>query len=390
MGKSSFEVKIRPEILEYAIDVSGYSKEFLAEKIKKKKKSFTLDYLKGILSGENHPLFSDLEKMDHFLKRGLPFFFLEFIPEEEKKLEYRKKDSTKGLEPKTEVTLREFNYLREEIKYFLDVEGTPIHRRIKEFSIFNNPLKVAEEFRNLFDYSRENFEKASPKEVFDYLREKIEELGAFVFKNYYQTEFLDDNLRGCIFLGNDLPPLILINSNDNKNAEIFSLLHEFAHFLLNKEEVDTIELTGDIQNKVEVWCNEFAFSFLISYEDSREEEFEKKNKDLLIAPDNLKNLSEKYKTSKFALMFHFFRRNIISLNEFNEFKSMYKYKEKREEKKSGGGDYYATIRDKFSKKFVDLIYNSYKKGSISQNEAFNYLKVRDKSRLDYIAREADK
>ena len=47
--------------------------------------------------------------------------------------------------------------------------------------------------------------------------------------------------------------------------EIFTLAHELGHYLLNEEEVESLDFAdmyGNSGNKVENWCNEFAFYFL--------------------------------------------------------------------------------------------------------------------------------
>ena len=205
-----------------------------------------------------------------------------------------------------------------------------------------------------------------------------------MFKNYPNSEKLDDNLRGCIFLENSLPPLILINSNDNKYAEIFTLLHEFAHYLLDKEELDTNDISDDFDNPIEVWCNEFAYSFLINLDIERKESFNKENVNYLLEPETLKSLSDKYKVSKAALMYRFLIKNIISLDTYKSFKRNYSYKKRSKSSKGRGGNYYYTIRDKLSKNYISLVDRSYRSDTISRLEAFNYLKVKDSSKFEFI------
>jgi hypothetical protein len=84
-------------------------------------------------------------------------------------------------------------------------------------------------------------------------------------------------------------------------------------------------------------------------------------------------------------MYRFLLKKIITLDEYYEFKSgfIYKSKNNKETKKnSSGGNYYATRKDKFSKKFISLISSSYKNETISMNEAFNYLGVKDSNRFE--------
>ena len=61
------------------------------------------------------------------------------------------------------------------------------------------------------------------------------------------------------------PYLIVVNKNSyNRKREIFTLLHEFAHFLLNIKEIDLeILTTSKSINDVEKWCHDFSYYFLI-------------------------------------------------------------------------------------------------------------------------------
>ena len=50
------------------------------------------------------------------------------------------------------------------------------------------------------------------------------------------------------------------------NREIFTLIHELGHYLLNEEEVEEVQYTNSLNSRlsrIEYWCNSFAFAFLI-------------------------------------------------------------------------------------------------------------------------------
>ena len=376
---SNFEVSINPEIFKYAIDISGYTDEEIIKKVDTKK--FTKNYLEKLSSGAEKPKLIELKKIDSLLKRGIPFYFLDETPYEAKLLKYRKKFPKLGLDPKTLVTLRDFNFLREEIKFMIEENELDYTRKLRVFSLKENAETVACHFRKLFELDKLNVSKLKEEEFFDFLRTKIESY-VYVFRNYPNTEKLNGNLRGCIFLDDELPALILINSNDNKKAEIFTLLHEFAHYLLNKEEVDANKLVEDFDNKAERWCNEFAYKVLITEESEIKEKFTKDNP-VLLTKENLENISNKYKVSKLAFMYRFFVLKIIDSDKYNNFKKKNPYK-KSEKKKEKGGNYYATIRSKLSRKFISLVVRSHKNNIISDIEAFKYLKVSNFDRFEFM------
>lgn len=58
---------------------------------------------------------------------------------------------------------------------------------------------------------------------------------------------------------------VLRSSQDYFKREIFTLAHELGHYLLNQEEVESIDYDQPAlapTSKIETWCNNFAFAFL--------------------------------------------------------------------------------------------------------------------------------
>lgn len=64
-------------------------------------------------------------------------------------------------------------------------------------------------------------------------RQYLENEGIFVF----QIIMPKDEIRGFSLIRENYPPAIIINSKDSPNGRIFTLFHEYGHFLLNKSGV---------------------------------------------------------------------------------------------------------------------------------------------------------
>ena len=62
------------------------------------------------------------------------------------------------------------------------------------------------------------------------------------------------------------PNVIVLKRNQNAfNREIFTLLHELGHYLLNEEEIEQVDVLNTVNSnlsEVERWCNDFAYYFL--------------------------------------------------------------------------------------------------------------------------------
>ncbi|HNZ61151.1 MAG TPA: ImmA/IrrE family metallo-endopeptidase [Methanofastidiosum sp.] len=379
MGES-FTIEINPKTLAYAIDNSGYTLEELADSIKSrsKVKYFNIEYLTDITKGKISPKYTDLKKIDSFLKRGVPYYFLNNPPKDRVFVKFRNKYPNFKLSPGLEIKLRKYELLREDIKDLCNLENIPFERTVPIYTLNDSPVEVAHEFRNLFNFDEIDIDNLESKDVFKTIRERIEDKLVFVFKD--DLEYL----RGCIFIGNNLPTLILVNSTEDKNGEIFTLLHEFAHFLLDNEEIDVDISKYENDPNIERWCNSFSYHFMMKDENESKEKFLYKNKEELLDSYYLTHLSNKYKISKLAFVYRFYLLDLISSEDYNDYKKRSPYKHKRTANKSGGGNYYLTLKTRLSNKFTSLVYRNYVTGNISTYEAFNYLQVKDHSRMNQL------
>lgn len=109
-----------------------------------------------------------------------------------------------------------------------------------------------------------------PKKIFskdrDFLKELIKNLadaGIIVFE-YLEAPNKKEkaNIDG-FFLR---PNFIVLKRYSYYKREIFTLLHELGHYLLDKEEVESLDvmtLDYGTMSKIERWCNDFAYYFLV-------------------------------------------------------------------------------------------------------------------------------
>jgi Zn-dependent peptidase ImmA (M78 family) len=145
--------------------------------------------------------------------------------------------------------------------------------RPRTYSTKDDARVVAEDYRKKFFEMEQRLlaQKKIAKTVKEFDRLKnyvriIEEFNVFVFEfveNWNKKE--KTNFNGFFMT----PNFIILKRQKYYRREIFTLLHEFAHFLLNIEEIDELnesKLAGE-QSTIERWCNEFAYYFLAGEHD---------------------------------------------------------------------------------------------------------------------------
>jgi len=369
----NFRVKVNPAVLRWAIDRSGYDIEgFFGSIIERfPTKYFTKEYFLDIIEGRSDPKLSDIKKFDTFLKRGIPFYFISFIPDERILTEFRMSNQVK-FSPEAELKLRRFHELRGELKVLMTEHYGGFERTLDIFNLNDDPLIVSKHLRDILKYDPNEWTSNTSKDVFEHLRRRIEDLNVFVFK-----DDLVEGIRGCIFLGGDLPPLILIKTNDDKNGEIFTLIHEFSHYLLNDENVLFID---DGDNRIEKWCDHVTSLILMNSDEEVKEGIDVSNRDELLNKDRVNELSRTYKMSKNAIMLRYLKNGIITENIYKSFLEA-NFKQ-GSTPISGGGNYHYTNRDRLSRKFISLVHKSYTEGYISLHDTMKYLRIKDNSRIE--------
>ncbi len=388
MGKKQdWCVDVEPAILEWAVSTSGYTKEEVA----RKKLNITLESFEKWFTKDLTPTFRQLEELAKAVKRPVAVFFLP-APPQEKPLpkDYRllaeKKDH---LERKTLLAIRMARKLQRLGKELSENLNAKLETGVVRAAIADDPEQIAEKVRLDFSFTEDLFEKLKkPKELFDLLRDSIEEKNILVF----QTSMPLDDARGFSLVDDD-PAVIVVNSKDQLEARSFTLAHELGHVILNESGIDLPEnsLCAVSTPAIEKWCNDFAAAVLLP-ESIAKKEFEA-FKNTLIQTSTLNGLARKHKLSKHMLLYNMRKLGFISKTQYDSVLDRYKpaeTKEKGQKKKGGFGQ--ASDRkciNEKGQKFVSLVAHNVEKGLITRSEALDYLSIKSKS-LDKVVGRAKK
>lgn len=360
-------IKVNKEIYRWAIKESRKSFEEIEDRF---------ENIGAWMSQDILPTFRQVEELANFLKVPLGYMFLdnppktdiiesEFrtvgnkIPEISKEL----KDTLYNVGRKRDWLSdyrREKGWERLIPEDLLDLEEKDI------YSI----CIIAKEHLDIDEFWYKEY--SDTRVAFNYLREKLETSGITVMQSGVvgsnnNRKLNIDEFRGFL-LYDDIAPIIFINSNDSMNGKIFTLIHEYIHFLLQK---DDIFIEEDIvsENKNEQFINRITAEFLIPKDHI--EELWDYNVDI---NKQIQDLSKRFHVSIVALAIKLKDMNKINQETVNETKkyteAMWENNNKRT---GGGGDYYNTTRSRLGNSFLSTVIQSSESGDISYTDAFKLL-----------------
>lgn len=252
------KIKIEKEVLSWARNSIGFSLEEASRKT-----TIPANNLEKWEKESSEIYLSDIKKIARKYKRQLSFFFLPSAPKEKPiPSDFRTLDSVKqdDISEKIRLAIRRAQANRKIIsEFFLDEYKLKINKPI---TLTENATEVGKKFRTLFNIKTEDqFSLKDEKKALAFWISKIEENGIPVF----QMD-LDEKFKGFCLRENDLPPVIVVNSKDARNAKVFTIMHEFCHLFINQFEIDQqVQQSGEKRAHmvIEAFANEFAGSFLV-------------------------------------------------------------------------------------------------------------------------------
>ncbi len=265
-------VTVNPSRLKFLLEQYGLSHSDFLNLINANRKNaiLTAESLTAILANKQPILLNHLAAIDKIFEKGISWYLsLHELPEKKKmSIFFRKESFNSQLDFKSKKTIDEFETKKKEIALLCQYINFEPKRILATFSIKNDPKTTSTQVRRIV-FERQNILKSQklikdPESDVQYLKNLIKVLESF---NIFIFEFIENwNVkRPAIFNGFFMHPnFIAIKNQRYTRREIFTLVHEFAHYLLNIEEIDEpIDAAQDNASAIENWCNDFTYYFLI-------------------------------------------------------------------------------------------------------------------------------
>ena len=405
LNNKNLEFVINPKRLNYLLDLFKLSKDSFLDLLKGDNKNpvLTLDELNEILENNKKVKINVLKKIDNIFEKGITWYISKRdLPEKDKlSIFFRKDKFNAELNIGSIRLIEEFERKKIEIENYCSSISFKAERKLKKYNLNDDVKKVAQEIRKEFNLVEEKLKKSkslkSSKSDRDYLENLIriiEEFNIFVFEfiDYKKKEELVANFNG-FFMGPNL--LVIKRQQEYLKREIFTLMHEFAHYLLEKEEIDDVvgESYANNMDDVEKWCNDFSYFFLAGEYDDKLKQLSEANTHNDFHKDIINTITEQTHLSNFALYTRLRINNQISQQSYNQIHSeiiekIYQEKqklkfqrdlEKEQAEKEGKTLHFGQKVAIESKLFKELVRINYFEGNINQNRVMESLGVKNKS-----------
>lgn len=371
-------VGVQPSVIRWARESMGLSVEDVAHKLKKSSDEVAAWELEGGAS----PSYTQLETLAYkVFKRPLAVFFLPAPPDEIPPVrEFRTLPDTdlQTLHADTFVQVRKAHAYQLTLKEIFE-GSNPSDSQIWKDAPLDMHLSIQSQalsVRSALGISLEDqLTWRSDELALKRWREALEVQGIFVFK----APFKQKDISGFCLLDADFP-LIYLNNSTTKTRQIFSLLHELAHLLLNVSGISKFEASymGRLpiaERKIEQFCNRIAAEILIPSADFIEQiaEFPERaesTEDHLYA-----NLASRYGVSRETVL-----RRLLDMGRVSQ--AFYEQKAKfwASQKKAGtGGDWYASQNTYLSERFAREVIGRHYRNQISVEQASDFLGIKAKN-----------
>ena len=358
----AFHVPVKPELITWAIERSGKDQFHLERNFPK---------LQTWLDGTGEPTFKQLERFAHTTYTSVAHLISDRPPEENLPIPDFRTIANRQV-PGPSANLLDTIYIcqQRQVWYqeYLQIEGAPELAFPGSVSIRDSVESVAGKISREISFNVAERARLNTGEIaLNQFITQVEECGVLVMRSGIVGNNTRRTLDVAEFRGFALvdrhAPLIFINGNDAKAAQMFTLAHELAHIWLGETGLSNAQLRGNEQTRAEQWCNAVAAELLVPINDLK----------AVLIPDEpldttLKRLSRQFKVSALVLLRRLLDAKILTRAQFSEH---FNQEASRFERKvpGGGGDFYRIQLRRISPVFARAIIASALEGRTSFRDA---------------------
>lgn len=335
-----------------------------------------------------------LKRIDKIFNKGLSYYLDPSPPLQSKdsSIFFRKEKFGTDLNLASKKIVNQFEELKLSLSGLAKLSDLKMDRALTIYTINQDPKAVAKEARkSLFPKF-----KTDSKKFLEALIAKFAESNILVFEFVEHPSLKQkSNIDGFYLQPN---VIVLRRNQDYFKREIFTLAHELGHYLLNQEEVESMDYdqlaSGKNISKVENWCNNFAFAFLAGNELSTLDSLPEIDESNDYSFGEIKAISDKTHLSFTAILTYLVRTKKMSGGIYYRMKSNQEddiqakkdaEKKKRElEKEMGKKSIVSPAKPIQSPLFVSAVQTAFYDGVINEYELCKTLHLKPEQLEKYL------
>ena len=311
-------VPIKPELLKWARERTGMDLTSCA-KVRELKKVPAWE------SGEVRPTLNELENFAEKVHVPIGYLFLSEPPVEKLPIpDYRTVSGGAVTRPSPDLldTIYTCQERQDWYRSYLESGALGNAQRLPFVGSADTNCsveEVVERMRLVLNFSAHRTSGKADR-VFSILRQRAEDVGILVMVNKYVKNRTSRQLKVSEFRGFALvdswAPLVFVNADDAKVAQLFTLSHELAHIWLGQSALSNSkgERLSFGKRRDEVWCNRVAAEFLVPVNDLRQRFTRLGGRESLEAA--LPQLCKGYKVSGKVVLLRLLHSRLIEKTEF--------------------------------------------------------------------------
>ena len=335
------------------------------------------------IRGEGRPTYKQLEALAKATYTPFGYFFLSEPPEESIPIpDLRTIGNRFATNPS--LDLLETVYLCQQrqswFRDFMQSTGEKPLPFVGSASLKTNVKDAARDIGQVLCFNlKERSDMATWTEALRHFGQQADSLGIMVMVSGIvgsnTRRSLDPQEFRGFALADPLAPLVFVNGNDSKAAQMFTMAHELAHIWLGETALSDLGAETMPSHEVEAWCNEVAGELLVPAIDLK-----KSLTNVGSLSNELYFLARKFKVSTLVVL-----RRLYDIGQLTSSELWRTYSEEKNrlpKKTSGkGGDFYRTLSVRVGRRFARALIASTFEGNTSFTETFRLLGVRKMATL---------
>ena len=256
----AMNVELNIDRLRYLLSLYGMKEDDLLDVLNKdRKRKITA---KQVFTGSIE--FSLLKKIDELFGKGFPFYVDPTPIEASANMSvfFRKKTFSEQLNFTAKKVVNDFESLKNYLASLDSLSGVSTKVNIPHCTQRTHPRVAALRLRSLI-YPNRQIKENDDKGFLKALISNLADVGVLVFEYLENPQKKEKANIDGFFLR---PNFIVLKRYSYYKREIFTLIHELGHCVLDKEEVESLNVTSlnyNTMSSLERWCNDFAYYFLV-------------------------------------------------------------------------------------------------------------------------------